>query len=383
MKKTVLKLEKEINAISNNLSKVKNKDHTTMKKIIHNINYLLTKDTTNTLFTNEFNHINETEENQNISENKRIKINKYIRTNDTNIDYALFPLKQDKNNNNDLNSNEPHYSKKSFSSSKIYNNKPISEGKKKNYNEQTYDLYNNTRLMVNDDIKTNNRNNNNNYNIMEYSNNQLLNKGNQMTYSKPRLISEKMNSKNNKINTTTSSTNNNLNINNNNNINNNISIQNERTKNISEADLKYLTLNNKIKQDDKENKNINNELINELYYNYDNQSGNFYYHNNDNKIENPEKRKDFIGPQIKKANNEEHKQQSEKDLLTAKKNKKLIFERKSKRNNTSTLNSNTKIKNNPFDLERYNKNSEPKHNKYNFNYIVNEYDNNDYTNKNT
>ena len=242
MKKTVLKLEKEINAISNNLSKVKNKDHTTMKKIIHNINYLLTKDTTNTLFTNEFNHINETEENQNISENKRIKINKYIRTNDTNIDYALFPLKQDKNNNNDLNSNEPHYSKKSFSSSKIYNNKPISAGKKKNYNEQTYDLYNNTRLMVNDNIKTNNRNNNNNYNIMEYSNNQLLNKGNQMTYSKPRLISEKMNSKNNKINTTTSSTNNNLNINNNNNINNNISIQNERTKNISEADLKYLTL---------------------------------------------------------------------------------------------------------------------------------------------
>ena len=45
MKKTVLKLEKEISAISNNLSKVKNKDHSTMKKIIHNINNLLAKDT--------------------------------------------------------------------------------------------------------------------------------------------------------------------------------------------------------------------------------------------------------------------------------------------------------------------------------------------------
>ena len=44
MKKTVLRLEKEISAISDNLSKVKNKDHTTMKKIINNINYLLTKE---------------------------------------------------------------------------------------------------------------------------------------------------------------------------------------------------------------------------------------------------------------------------------------------------------------------------------------------------
>jgi uncharacterized protein YlxW (UPF0749 family) len=40
--KTVLQLEKEINAISNNLSKVKNKDHTTMKKII-NISIIFSK----------------------------------------------------------------------------------------------------------------------------------------------------------------------------------------------------------------------------------------------------------------------------------------------------------------------------------------------------
>ena len=42
--KTVLKLEKELNAISKNLSIVKDKDYITMKKIIHGINYLLAKD---------------------------------------------------------------------------------------------------------------------------------------------------------------------------------------------------------------------------------------------------------------------------------------------------------------------------------------------------
>ena len=40
VQKTVLQLEKEISAISNNITKVKNKDHATMKKIINNINYL-------------------------------------------------------------------------------------------------------------------------------------------------------------------------------------------------------------------------------------------------------------------------------------------------------------------------------------------------------
>ncbi len=44
-RKTVLRIEKEINAISNNLSRVKSKDHITMKKIIKNINYLLSKGT--------------------------------------------------------------------------------------------------------------------------------------------------------------------------------------------------------------------------------------------------------------------------------------------------------------------------------------------------
>ena len=55
MKKTVLKLEKEIMAISNNLSKVKNKDYTTMKKIIYNINNLLGKDIqNNNLYKNDY-----------------------------------------------------------------------------------------------------------------------------------------------------------------------------------------------------------------------------------------------------------------------------------------------------------------------------------------
>ena len=213
MKKTVLRLEKEISAISDNLSKVKNKDHTTMKKIINNINYLLTKESPT--FNNnhqKIKFINETEENQKIEENEIINSNKYINIkNDQNY---VIPIKQAKIRNN-YNSNEQYFKKKSFSSSKICNDKPISAGKSKNYNKQINDLYNYT-----------NRNN-----IIDYTNNQMLNKGNQMTYSKPRLINEKKNSINNNkniINTNTTNNNkNNINININN-INEN-SIQNERT----------------------------------------------------------------------------------------------------------------------------------------------------------
>ena len=44
MKKTVLKLEKEISAISMNLSKVQKKEHSKMQNIIQNINNLLNKE---------------------------------------------------------------------------------------------------------------------------------------------------------------------------------------------------------------------------------------------------------------------------------------------------------------------------------------------------
>ena len=101
MKKTVLKLEKEINAISNNLSKSKNKEYTAMKNIINNINYLLTKDSPkNSKYTNE-NEINYNRAgNKNITEKHEIKNNNQnIRTINTKIDSIIIPVKQNTNKN--------------------------------------------------------------------------------------------------------------------------------------------------------------------------------------------------------------------------------------------------------------------------------------------
>ena len=202
MKKTVLKLEKEINAIGNNLSKVKNKDHSAMKKIINNINYLLTKDSR----PNNINNI-KFEENKNIEE---FNLNQCIHTNNTKVD-NLISLRQ-QNNNIELNNNEAFFNIKSYSTPKIYNNNNIYDG----YRDKLFNNYINNNYL--------------NHNITTYSNNQILQKGGPLTYSKPRLSNET--SKNNfKTNDIALNKINNFNIQNKENINNNISLHNEK-KNI-------------------------------------------------------------------------------------------------------------------------------------------------------
>ena len=130
MKKTVLKLEKEIMAISNNLSKVKNKDHTTMKKIIYNINNLLGKDiqSNNNLYKNDYiNELNNKKMNKQIEEKKETQKKQYIYSNDIknkNIEYIIMPINQQKKNEiiqNDVHQSQ-HYNKKSVSSPKIFSN---------------------------------------------------------------------------------------------------------------------------------------------------------------------------------------------------------------------------------------------------------------------
>ena len=120
--KTVLQLEKEINAISCNLSKVKNKDHTTMKKIINNINYLLAKDSyQKTLYNND---INEPKE-ENKKEEEKNQIHKidshyqYESNNNKNLDYLLLLNKQKNNTNREKIPNKPYFNRKCLSSSKI------------------------------------------------------------------------------------------------------------------------------------------------------------------------------------------------------------------------------------------------------------------------
>ena len=131
MKKTVLELEKEINSLGTNLSKVKNKDNLTMKKIIHNIDYLLTKNIPkNNITTNncqsKINYLKNTEENK-ISENiPNEKYGNYMSKNSINQDYIPKPLNQF-NKENINNQNQQCFKQKNCTSSKKCYSKPIYE----------------------------------------------------------------------------------------------------------------------------------------------------------------------------------------------------------------------------------------------------------------
>ena len=369
MKKTVLKLEKEISAISNNLSKVKNKDHSTMKKIIHNINNLLSKDTQkNNIYKNENNnYINNIEKDQKTSDNNLIKKSDNIpNNNERNTDYILTPF--NKNKKNDLKrkvENQQYFNRKSNSSSRI-NCNIISEGNNQNYSKKFFGPYKSKNNVTNENLKNANTNrNNNNNNIIDYTNNKILNKTNQMTYSKPKLKNE-CSKKNTKLNINSDNYNNN---NNNNNITNNIFYKKSNTltkKEIKESEsitnLKYLTLNEKTNQIIKENNLTKPENIYNLYYNYNNEGEKkalfeenknisnklfcTYEQNGINKKDNYLNNIEYDEIGTKNNLREEYKVESQRGiLLNNKKNKKIIFERKSKRNNTFNIKSNPNIRN--------------------------------------
>ena len=363
MKKTVLKLEKEISAISNNLSKVKNKDHSTMKKIIHNINNLLAKDTQkNNIYKNENNnYMNNMEKDPKTSNNILVKKIDYIpNNNERNTDYILPPFNTNKKN--DLKrkvENQQHFNKKSNSSSRI-NCNIISEGNNQNYSKKFFGPYKSKNYVTKESTK--NANNNRNNNIMDYPNNKILNKTNQMTYSKPKLKNE-CSKKNVKLNINID------NYNNNKNITNNIFYKKSNTltkKEIKESEsisnLKYLTLNEKTNQIVKEINFKKPENIYNLYYNYNNDGEKkalfeenknkndklfcTFEQNGINKKDNYLSKVEYDEIGAKNNLREEYKVESQKDiLLNNKKNKKIIFERKSKRNNSFTIKSNPNIRN--------------------------------------
>ena len=298
-RKTVLKLEKEINAISNNLSKVKNKDHTTMKKIINNINYLLTNDSDENKSKLYKNEKTEGKKEPKNPEETKIISTRYEYNSDRNIDY-LFLLNKYKNNNNEKN-NKQYFNRKCSSSSKInvYNS-----SKEKNF-IKSYNT--NIKTKVNNVI-SNNRNK-----IVEEGKN-CLNKTNQMTYSKPRLLTEysKRNS------------NNNIYIGGKNNTS-------YKDKNIGEQikNIKYLSFNKNINKDTKKkNKYKKDPILNTLYYNYrDNTDNNFLknnYLNYNNKITFSYEQPDLMNNNEKNLyEKEDNKYNNEKDILYTNKTNKI------------------------------------------------------------
>ena len=327
MKKTVLQLEKEINSLGTNLSKVKNKDNLTMKKIIHNIDYLLTKNIPkNNITTNncqsKINYFKNAEENK-ISENiPNIKYDNYMSKKTINQDYIHKPLIQF-NKENINNQNQQCFKQKSCSSSKKCYSKPI-------YETESLIYY---------------------YDSKKLNQNTIVDNSRKKAYSKPKIM--------NKFYKSNTKKNNNFIITDcNYNYNNYISIQNERSINGQAKSFKHLTLNNNtFNLNDEEN--INNKgknLNNNFFCNYTNKCGNIF---GDNKNAYQSQNNYLCGENnIKKHKKEEEKrnitnyQNSENGIYLNNKNNK-VFKRKLTRNNKSKFNSCSKLRS-PLNLNTLN-----------------------------
>ena len=312
-RKTVLKLEKEISAISSNLSKVKNKDHSTMKKIINNINYLLTKDAIEkNINKKEVNYeIEENKENEEYYNIRKSNKNQYHNNSDRNIDYLLLYNKQkNKNskNNSEKNINVPYFNRKCCSSSRI--NIDVNTNNASNEHNLFKDYKSNIIKIKNERIDDSNRNK-----IINYScnNDNNLYKTNLMTYSKPKL-----NSKNKNVNHITTPINSKKN--------------NDKIRNV-----KYFSLYGK----NRKNKDKESSILSTLYYNYkDNTESNIlkndFFNEYKKKIafsyEEPEIYDIKNNKDYKLNRKEEYKYESKKDIISSiNSNKKLILEKKLKK----------------------------------------------------
>ena len=338
VRKTVLKLEKEINAISTNLSKVKHKDHTTMKKMINNINLLLTKEGLDKSLYKNDNEENKYIDEENHKTNKSNKSSHYNYKSVRNIDYVLLLNNSHKTKNNytEIKNglNKTYFNKKCASSSKIGINNIQKE------QDLLYDFNVNIGpgISRNENIKNSIRNK-----MIDYPMDDNFNKSNHNKYLKPKLMTKysKRNSSYymNKQNNTSAKTDKEI-------ID---QIKNE----------KYLTLDRKINKGN----NRPQSALNSLYYdnkNYDidengknritNHTNNFL---NEDKNNNKNKNKEAFSyekrePQVLelRKNKEftfdekdnDSKLESEKELLSkVKRNKKSNLEKKLKKNQDNLI----------------------------------------------
>jgi len=354
VRKTVLKLEKEISAISTNLSKVKHKDHTTMKKMINNINILLTKDNLDkSLYKNDpkiDNEENKNTDEENHMTNKSHKSSHYNYNSVRNIDYLLLLNNRHKTKNNYTENktglNKSYFNKKCASSSKI----GINNTQKEQDLLYDYNMNIGTGISRNENIKNSVRNK-----MIEYPIDDNLNKSNQNQYLKPKLVTQYSNRNSSYY------------------INkkNNTSIKNDKEMIDQLKNEKYLTLDGKMNKGN----NVPKSILNSLYYENqncdtdENDKNNITNHTNNflNEKKNKNKNKSAFSYEKKEpeflelrknkeftfdAKDNDSKVGSEKELLSkVKKNKKLILEKKVKKNhenlsiqdilNQNNFNSNT------------------------------------------
>ena len=254
MKKTVLKLENEISAISLNLAKVQKKEHSKMKNIIQNINRLLNKEEKKNNI-----HLNQVDKYINKIKNKKkeesnTNRNKYIHTKNKNIDCILISLKKPKTKNKvELNlDDETFFNQNINTSPKLYINKNNQHHltlKERIFqkNETDFNNYKTNNLINRNHFKNKNKSRNKNNLFFEH-----------LTYSKPKLNNDfsknNLNKKRNKTNSSNQIVNYMLDI------NNKIDTLVKDGENDSISNSKNSFSNNKFKrnEDVRINKSLNN-----------------------------------------------------------------------------------------------------------------------------
>ena len=182
MKKTVLKLEKEISEISMNLSKVQKREHSKMKNIIQNINNLLNKNSKeNNIHSNKAEqYISNSKNKETLEKNNNNKTIESLNNYKNNIDFIMISLKQPKSKNKfQLNLNNETFSNKKGK---------INQNKKNEIDTNDKFLYRNKTDIKNNKINYLISEQNRKYDDKSRNHNNIV--YNQMTYTKPKLNNE-------------------------------------------------------------------------------------------------------------------------------------------------------------------------------------------------
>ena len=187
MQKTALKLDKEVNSLGLNMTRVHKKEHSKMKNILNNINNLLKKDSKqNNINFNKvdkyMNYIKDKEKSEEIN-NKTIQSFKNNKNNNHNIDCILISLKRTSNRNK----RELDFNKETIFNENQKNSSKLLNRRKKDNNLTSDDKFMANRKDICENMKPDNLiiKQRSKYLGKSRNNNNLM--YNQMTYSRPKL----------------------------------------------------------------------------------------------------------------------------------------------------------------------------------------------------
>ena len=338
MQKTALKLDKEINSLGLNMTRVHKKEHSKMKNIINNINNLLKKDSKqNNINFNKvdkyMNYIKDKEKSEEIN-NKTIQSFKNNKNNNHNIDCILISLKRTSNRNK----RELDFNKETIFNENQKNSSKLLNRRKKDNNLTSDDKFMANRKDICENMKPDNLiiKQRSKYLGKSRNNNNLM--YNQMTYSRPKLNNKFSNFNLTKQKQRANSSKNHF-VNNNfdkNDKANSLIKMNDKNKTISNQKYSY-----KKRKCCKNNKNCEN-IINKNA---------IYIRKKDKNTEKSFKKEllydknNYYLDELERKENEknnEYEGLSEKDFSIIK-NKNLVFNLQSESNNTYDYNKESKI----------------------------------------